>query len=476
MAAISARALASLLGDWRPGEDAPLYTVLADRVRLLILDGRLAVGDRLPAERELAAQLDLSRTTVASAYGRLRELGFARSVRGSGTVAELPDRAPLPVVHPDADVLDFSSATLPAVPLVAEAARRAAEALPAHLGAPGFDLLGLPALRQAIADRYASRGVPTTADQIMVTLGAQHALALVARTVLSRGDRVLVESPTYPHAIEALRAAGGRLTTVPVTTEDGWDDDALRQAFPRTAPALAYLMPDYHNPTTRVMPDEQRATISALAAEQGTVLVIDETMAVLAFDGAAPSPRPMAAHGDVVTIGSVGKSIWGGIRLGWIRADRTVIRRLALARSAGDLGSPLLEQLVLLELLGHYDRVLDGRRALLADGHARLTAALTARFPDWQVPHVDGGLTLWVQLGAPVASALALAARDEGVLVGAGPRFGLDGAFERFLRLPFCRPEAETDRALDALERAWLRVARSGSRSPSDEPVLAAVV
>lgn len=479
MTTLSARALAMQLGDWRPsaaaGAAPPLYEALADRARLLVLDGRITLGTRLPAERELAQHEGLSRTTVASAYARLRELGYLRSIRGSGSIAQLPVGAPMPIVHPAEGILDFSSATLTAIPLVAEAAREAAAALPAHLDHPGFDLVGLPALRRAIAERYAAAGVPTQADEIMITLGAQHAIALVARTVLSRGDRVLIESPSYPHAVEALRAAGGRLVTVPVTTDEGWDEDALQRLFPRTAPALAYLMPDFHNPTTRVMPDEQRARVVALAQRHGTVLLVDETMADLGFESAT-QPRPMAAHGPVVTIGSVGKSIWGGIRLGWIRADRAMITRLTLARSSGDLGSPLLEQLMLHRLIEQYDRVLDARRELLRTGHSLLTRELAARFPSWRVPAVSGGLTLWVNLGVPVSSQLALATRTEGVLVGAGPRFGIDGAFERFVRLPFCRPEPETIRALDALERAWSLI---GGRAPvvaAPEELLAAVV
>jgi DNA-binding transcriptional MocR family regulator len=420
---------------------------------------------------------------VAGAYARLRELGYAQSVRGSGTVAQLPrgfaDGVPGIGESAGPGMLALSKATLPAIPIVAEAAREAAELLPAHLHESGFDPVGLRVVRQAIADRYTARGLPTEADEIMITLGAQHAIALVARTVLARGDRALVEAPSYPHAVEALQLAGARLVTVPVTTDEGWSDDALEQVIPRTAPALAYLMPDFHNPTGRTMPDEQRARLHDLAAAHGTVLLIDETMSELGFDRASQlAPFAVGAlerGASVVTVGGVGKSIWGGIRLGWIRADRDTITRLSLARLAGDLGSPVLEQLVLLRLLESYDRVLDARREQLRAGHALMTAELQQRFPTWSVPQVDGGLSLWVNLGAPVSSHLALAARAEGLLVGAGPRFGLDGAFERFVRLPFCHPAEVTLPALDLLQRAWERVSSREPIAGSDE-VLAAVV
>lgn len=489
MSTLTARGLALMLGEWRPvapgpGSPSPLYEALADRIRLLILDGRIVLGTRLPAERELAQHEGVSRTTVAGAYARLRELGYLRSLRGSGSVARLPalggDIAPRLGDRPEPGILDFSKATLPAIPLVAEAAREAADLLPAHLHLTGFDPLGLDELRQAIADRYSARGLPTEGDEVMVTLGAQHAIALVARTLLSRGDRALVEAPSYPHAVEALLTAGARLVTVPVTTDDGWDQDALDQVFPRTAPALAYLMTDFHNPTGRTMGAEQRARLLRLAAATGTVVIVDETMAELGFGPAAELLPPLAvgapaAGADVVTLGSVGKSIWGGMRLGWIRADRELIARFGAARSAGDLGSPVLEQLVLLRLLDHYDRVLDARREQLHSGHALLVGELTRRFPTWRVPDVQGGLSLWVNLGEPASSQLALAARARGLLVGAGPRFGLAGAFERFLRLPFCHPAAVTLPAVDLLEEAWAAVARQEAFAP-DDGALAAVV
>jgi DNA-binding transcriptional MocR family regulator len=213
-------------------------------------------------------------------------------------------------------------------------------------------------------------------------------------------------------------------------------------------------MPDFHNPTGRTMSPELRERMLAIAARQGTTIVADETTAELAIDG-ADSPLPLAAYGPAVLIGSVGKTVWGGVRIGWIRAERQLIQRLTRARSAGDLGTPLLEQLLVTNLLDDFDPILDTRRAQLRRGRDHLEAVLRRSFPEWRVPHVVGGMTAWVNLGAPVSSQLTLAARNEGLLLAAGPRFGIDGAFERFLRLPFGYPLAETDRAVTALETAW---------------------
>ncbi|WP_235484112.1 PLP-dependent aminotransferase family protein [Frigoribacterium sp. Leaf172] len=478
-ASVSARALGVLLDSWR-ASSAPGYLALADRIRLLVLDGRLPVGTRLPSERDLSAHLGVSRTTVAAAYAALRDGGHIDSVRGSGSVVRLPTRIALPRPTSTEGLLDLTKAALPAAEGIAEAAQRAAGRLGAYLGDSGYDQIGRPVLREAIAERYRRRGLETSADQIVVTLGAQHAIALLARVLVGRGDRAVVEAPGYPHAFEALRVAGARLVPVSVTVDGGWDEPALMQTLRRTSPPVAYLMPDFHNPTGATMPAEQRARVLEAAAAEGTIVVVDETMAELAIDGvgagagaAAGRPLPMAAYGRAVSIGSVGKSLWGGLRIGWIRADRPLVDRLVRARSAGDLGTPVLEQLVVAELLADLDTVLEARAAHLRRGRDRVVAGLRSAFPSWDVPSPAGGLSTWVGLGAPVSSQLTLAARREGLLLAAGPVFGVDGAFERFLRVPFSYGETETDRALAALRSAWDGI--DGVQAPAS-PLLAEVV
>lgn len=460
MASLSARALAALIVGWRDLAQGPAYAVLADRVRLLILDGRIALGTRLPAERELATQLGVSRTTVSAAYADLRDSGYLDSVRGSGSVARLPSRAgAVPDVFVT-DQLDFSKAVLPAHPAVADAAQRAVAALPSFLDESGFDAMGMRLARQAVADRYAVLGLPTDPDEVLITVGAQHAIGLVANTLLSRGDRAVIESPSYPHAVEALRAAGARLVTVPVTPDDGWDSSALEQAFQRTSPVLAYLMPDNHNPTGASMPIAQRERIVALAAEQGTTLLIDETIGGLQLDG-QPAEVPFATLGRAVLFGSLGKSVWGGLRIGWIRADRELIQRIARQRFVFDLGTPILEQLILVEVLGDLDRIIEDRRDYLRASRDHLATRLAETLPEWRMPHVAGGIAAWVNIGVPISSQLVLAARNQGLVIAAGSRFGVEGLFERFIRIPFTYPPDEIDRGVDALAAAWHSVTRT---------------
>lgn len=430
-------------------------------MRLLIVDGRIVIGTRLRAERELATHLAVSRTTVTAAYAELRSSGHLESVRGSGSVARLPARSAFVVEANGGELLDFTKAAIPALPGLVDAAARAIDDLPSYLGEPGFDLVGIRPLREAIAEQFRRRGVPTSSDQIMVTIGAQHAIALLSRTLVGRGDAALIEVPTYPHAFEAMRGAGARMLPVSVTVDDGWDVATLERAIRRSSPAMGYLMPDFHNPTGRVMAAETREYVAALAMRHGTRLVIDETMADLAIDD-APQPPPFAAFGDAVTIGSVGKTVWGGLRIGWIRGDAALIQRLFRNRHSGDLGTPIIEQLIVVRLLEQFDSIRAVRSRQLGAGRDRMLSALREAFPEWTVPDVPGGLTAWVNLGAPVSSQLTMAARNEGLLITAGPRFGIDGAFERHLRIPFSYGPDETDRAVAALSRAWNVVGRGG--------------
>ncbi|WP_369055262.1 PLP-dependent aminotransferase family protein [Kineococcus terrestris] len=461
------RSLVALLDGWRDG-GGPAFRALAARVRLLAVDGRLASGSRLPAERELAAALGVSRTTVSAAYAALRESGHLLSVRGSGSAVQLPGpRAADPALPAS---LDLTRAVLPCAPQVHAAAVLAAADLPAATARDrpggGYDLVGLPELRELLAARYTARGLPTRPEEVLVTLGAQAAIGLLARTCTSPGDRVLVESPTYPHALDALRAAGARPVTVPVRAATareagGWDADALEQAFARARPALAHLMPSFHNPTGAVMPEDVRRRVVELARRYGTRLVVDETTAELAVDGPAPGPFPA----DAVHVGTVAKTLWGGLRIGWVRADARLVRHLAQHRSPWELGTPVLEQLLVARALPHLDDVLAARREQLRTGRDTLLRLLAAAVPEWELPRVAGGFCAWVNLGAEASSALVTAAARRGLQLTAGPRFGVDGAFERFLRVPFGHPPEVLERAVPLLAAAWAE-ARSAERAP----------
>ncbi|MDQ0924960.1 DNA-binding transcriptional MocR family regulator [Pseudarthrobacter sp. W1I19] len=496
MSSLTASALARLLGAWNLG-NAPAYRELADVVRLLVLDGRVALDTALPSERALAEVLAVSRTTVTAAYGLLRDQGFLSSGQGSRSRTRIPrtttagttaHRGPLPNT-PDSGglaaaalapglaapglaapqgLIDLAYSSLPASgELVHRAFAAALTELPALLPGFGYDAMGLLPLREAVAARYSAAGVSTTADQVLVTSGAQHALNVVLRALTSRNDRVVVEHPSYPNALDAIRAAGCRAVPVafaaPVVgkpegrTTVAWDMHGLQAALAQQRPRLAYLVPDFHNPTGQLMPDLQRRQLVRAAAAAGTTLVVDETLRELNLDGAATTP--VAAFSPaVVTIGTLSKSHWGGLRTGWIRASQELIQQFAAARTSLDLGGPVMEQLAAAHLIRAMDEPLPARLAALRDNRAALLELLAGHLPGWETLYPSGGLSAWCRLPAPISTALTVIAPDFGIRLAAGPRFGVGGAFERYLRVPFTLPPEKLETAVLALLSAQDRL------------------
>src|SRR6478609_1673681 len=201
---------------------SPAYASLADQIRMLAIDGRLVPDQRLPSERELALRLSLSRTTVAGAYARLRESGYLRARRGAGNFVSLPHRRAASGFLPGsfrtgADQIGWNCASGAATPGLAAAFARAAERLPELLGGSGYLPDGLDELRERLAAGYVRRGLDTDPGQIVVTTGALSAFNVVVSALGARGERVLLESPTYTNAIEAARRAGLRPVGYPLS-------------------------------------------------------------------------------------------------------------------------------------------------------------------------------------------------------------------------------------------------------------------
>jgi DNA-binding transcriptional MocR family regulator len=453
---VSAARVASLVDGF---SRSPAYAGLADALTLLIGDGRVPLGTRLPSERELTDALGVSRTTVTRAYAALRESGYAEARQGAGTFTRVPggrarshDRALLPRPGDDAAIdLNCAAATAPAG--LAAAYADAAADLPAYLGGHGYFPAGLPRLQAAIAATYDARGLPTDPAQVMVTPGALSAAGIVAAALAGRGQRVLVESPVYPNATQALRRTGARLVEAPVDP-DGWDLDAVGAVLRQTKPGLAYLVPDFQNPTGHLMSDAQREEYAAHLRRAGTVAVVDEAHQALALDG-QEMPRPFAAHAPgTITIGSASKSFWGGLRLGWIRAPHERMADLTDARVAMDLGAPVLEQLVLTRLLAD-GPVLPDHVSRLREQRDALASALAEHLPDWRFRLPGGGLAVWCELPRPLATAVTAEAEQQGVIVAPGPVFAVSGGLDRFVRVPWTRPVGELEEAARRLAAAW---------------------
>jgi DNA-binding transcriptional MocR family regulator len=466
MSGVGAATLVGLLADWRNG--GPAERQLTATIRALVLDGRLPLESRLPAERELAAALGISRSTVTAAYNRLRGDGYLRSRQGAGSWVTMPGghRAATDSLVPVSG-LDLRIAALPAPPDLESIVTDALRALPRWLDHHGYDPLGLPPLRAAIARRFTARGLPTASEQILVVSGALQALDLTVRATLPRGRTAVTELPSYPAALDVLRAAGARVRYVPVGSE-GWDLEQLA-ALAERRPSLAYLIPDFQNPTGALVDAaSRRRALRALGSADATV-VIDETFVELNLDG-AEMPPPAASFGDArtVTVGSLSKPVWGGLRIGWVRADPTTVQRIAALRAVTDMASPVLEQLVAVGVFDCLDAIVAERQALLRARRSALMDALDQHAPAWGYSRPHGGLFLWVELPTPTATSLSVRASDRGVHFTPGPRFGAAGLLDRYLRLPFTLPPDQLRRAVELL--AFEAGEPAATRSATAEP------
>ncbi|MER6099025.1 PLP-dependent aminotransferase family protein [Streptomyces sp. NPDC001728] len=473
MARIASTRLSRLLTGWSSEGPGPLPRRLADALRELAERGDVVGGSILPSQRELALVLGVSRSTVTAAYGLLESEGWLESVRGSGS--RLRGSGALDgyvsegrLVSFDArsrtaGTADLSSGALPGLGAVGEAVDALSGGdLGALLGDDGYHPYGIPALREGIAAYYRAAGVPTEAGQVLVTSGSQQAVWLVAQALVEPGDTVVVENPTYRGALEALRARGARLVPVggdgPGGGADGADPAALRRLCAHGRPRLVYLQPTVHNPTGRSLDGAARREWQRVLTDLELFAVEDTACAELALGdegdggpgGSVGGPRtasrddaapvPLVAElpmGSTVTVGTLSKLFWGGLRVGWVRSSPQVVSRLAKIKTSVDLSCSVVDQLVAVRLLDRLPEARARRRAELRGQRDAAEALLRATAPHWEWTRPAGGPALWVRVPGSDTEALAQLARRHGVSVVPGSAFSPVDGFRDRLRLPY---------------------------------------
>lgn len=461
--------LVDLLGRWASGR-GPLYLLLTARLRALIDDGVVPPGEVLPPDRVLATRLAVGRGTVVAAYDLLQQEGRVVRRQGSGTRvadAQLPaTRAAGDVVTnplllhilqpPDGVALLTCAAPDAPPPELIEAYQAAAAAL-AHVRHDiGYQPAGQTILREAIAAYYRSRGLPTSPQEIIVTTGAQQAITLLTELLVAPGDTVQTEIPTYPGALEVFRHAAAVIKPL---------------SDLRDRPALAYVVPTASNPTGSIMDALARRRLAGLSAEHDVPVIDDEVCAELCFDGETPSPLAAYTGGEqVITIASLSKLVWGGLRVGWIRAPAALVSRLARLRAIQDLGGEVLAQLAAARLLGRLDEVRRARLATLRAGHDHLCGELRAKLPDWEFTPADGGQTIWVRLPRGDVDSFAQVALRHGVAVPPGRSFDPTGGHADHMRLHFLFDHDTLTEAVSNLATAWH--AYDGTRHPATRHTL----
>lgn len=454
--------LSERLGGWARGDGA-LAARLADALTRLISTGELRPGDRLPSERALAVAVAVSRGTVVAAYAQLAERELVDRRQGSGTRVT-GTGSPRSGVrrHSQGERLFIAAPTaidlLRAVPAVSEPAleivRRHVPAID-PIALAETDPAGLMPLRERIAAMMTAEGTATTREQVLVTHGGQQGIALLVDELVSAGDVVLTEAVTWPGLADPVRRRGGRVHGIAMGPA-GIDVDELEAAIITLRPALVALNPHNHNPTGTSASSAVRGRIAELSAQYGVPVIEDRVLAHASFDHTTPpSLAALRTDAPIVVVESVSKWSWSGLRVGWVRADPVLVRRLRTLRQSVDQTTSIPAQLLALDLLDHAPAL---RRAMVQVHRAarETTSELVAEhLPGWTFDRPCGGFSIWARLPVGSADAFIRAAAARGVAIAGSREFAASEIVDDRIRLPFTAPEDTLRQGIERLGAAW---------------------
>ncbi len=467
----------------------PLYQQIQEIITQKITDHTIPPGEKLPPERELASYFSVSRTTAINAYRHLEQQGLIQTKVGSGTytadchpkAASTPSPMPwhqLFSPHPQSPVSSILRelvSTPTSEDNISLAAgmpdpnfypferfstlfhKNSANMDPIDLGHISTE--GYIPLRQTLGAMYHNKTtLPTTPDNILVLSGSQQGIYLISKIFLQPGDCVIVESPTYIGAIQVFHNAGVRILILPASAS--LPLPLLEDYLIRYRPKLFYIIPTFQNPNGRVLSLSDRQELLRLAARHQLIVVEDDPYSELYYnEPPPPSIKALDHHGSVIYLGTFSKTIFPGLRTGWMVAATPVINRIALEKQYVDLHSNNLSQWLLhlflqegalethlLVLRKEYQK----RRDVMANSIRRYCGTKL----DFSLP--TGGFYLWCKLQAEVTSPILLhEARKNGVSFVPGEAFYTDQSNSNELRLCFAsHPEKKLEEGIKRLATA----------------------
>jgi 2-aminoadipate transaminase len=476
----------------------PVYRHISQSIERGITAGTLALDFRLPAERELADALKVSRTTIVSAYRDLEARGLVRGYVGRGTfVSATPEVSGAPFAwrgkvaaaaarSSDSvlrDLLRYAgdpaivsvAAGTPALELFpTDAYRRSMERAfkrDVRLAWGHSPTEGLPVLREAIAHRFGGRP-----DDVLVLAGAQQGLDLLARCLVDPGDTVIVDRPGYLGALHTFKAAGARIV--------GWDTlrhdlDELEDLIARYRPKLIYVNPTFQNPTGRTMPLKLRRQLLTLASRLRVPIIEDDTYRELFLNTPPPpSLHSLDTQSVVIHLNTFSKVLAPGLRVGWLSAAPPIVEQLALLKQRSDPHPPTLNQLIVADMI--VDGTFDRHLAALRTEHRRRRDAMIGALErqgangrlQWTVP--DGGLFLWCKLAGRLrASHVRSHALAESIVFVPGDAFYVDQGGDREMRICY---SAVTPAKADDAARRIIRAINAAKRDLAPSSQLVAIV
>jgi 2-aminoadipate transaminase len=427
----------------------PLYRQVYEHLREAILAGTLPESTRLPPERTFAARLSVNRSTIVHAYRELVAEGLIEQRVGSGSrvvpqlrggqperaagvpwwvtlppwrVGEFPNVLGELAAKPEAGRISFVQGVAPDEPSplgeLAKSFERVARD-PRFVLSYG-DSEGYEPLRAAIAERMNARGATSIAPgSIIVLTGSTQGIAIVAQSLAEPGDEIIVESPSYPGALQVFQINGLRAISVPVDDE-GMRVDHVEAVLRTRRPRFIYTMPSLHNPTNVTMNADRRERLATIARRAGVPIVEDDPYGPLAPRG---SPLVALAPDYVVYLSTFSKTIAPSLRVGWLAAPRTILERLLLRKQAYDMATSLYVQAAIADYLERgYDAHVEQLRYELLERRRLADEAIAQHWPpSLRAGGPSGGFYLWTSTPREIRARALLDASER---LGASFLFG----------------------------------------------------
>jgi Transcriptional regulators containing a DNA-binding HTH domain and an aminotransferase domain (MocR family) and their eukaryotic orthologs len=455
--------------------NSPVYMQIFEQVRRQILSGEILPGFRLPPERKLAESLGVNRTTVLNAYRELKAEGLIGARVGQGTVvlsypqndlasavSQLPEPSWNQTFSTYANGIDSHVVK----DLLALASRKDVISFATGIASPEIspiealagieqELLsqkdykallhspteGFISLREAICGLMQKRGVYCRFGEVMLLAGSQQGIDLTARVLIDPGDIVVVEEPSFFPAIQTFQAAGARLIGIPLD-DKGMRVDLLEQLLQRYRPKLIYTIPNFHNPSGTEMELERRRKLMELAYKYRVLILEDDAYADLCYEGnPLPPLKSMDNQGYVIYLSTFSKTIYSGLRLGWMAAHKKAINKFAAAKQIMDLHSSSLSQWIVERFIvnggleKHIPKVCREyrvKRDIMYDALLKYAPADLI----WNRPR--GGYYIWCKLPKQVqASKLVSPAAQRRVVFVPGTAFFTANQGDNYIRLNF---------------------------------------
>lgn len=458
----------------------PIYMQIKNEIKKRIYSGELLPYSQLPAERKLAEELGVNRSTVLNAYRELKAEGLIDSHIGQGTqimpimqdATDSRNIAYFPIswqhmmsqealLSQSTSIMDMLNVSAKDHMISFAAGMAAQELYPfksiesllntvhknCHTPFLHTSVEGLYDLRESICTLMKKNGIFASPEEIMILSGSQQGLDLLARNYLDPGDTVIVEEPTYLGALQIFKAAGAKVIGVPIQ-EDGIRMDILEALIIKHKPKFFYTMPTFQNPSGRVMDMAQRNKLLELSYLYQLPIIEDDAYSELRYEGhPLPPLKALDQRGNVLYLNTFSKFLFPGLRIGWLYAPMDVIKHLSIKKQMTDLHANSIGQWLIKEYLENNDVQIHIKNIINAYKEKRnaMLDALIKYAPNdikWNVP--EGGFYVWCELPDTINHrSLWVKSIDAGVAYVPGDTFFSGKQGQNYIRLSFSTPLVE---------------------------------